>query len=364
MGLYKRDDCEFWHCDFYVEGRKGKRVQRCTGFRSKRRAEQRAEELRAEALQAARDPRHAARSRATVADALELLTDYCDRAVNAGDLAPDTVVSYRVKAGHLRRVLGPTTPLVEITTARVREYCTTRREESDVCNHTLTKELAVLVLMMRLAAEADLWQGDARALRPAGISARYKPRETFLKPAQVWRLKEHLAARRWASVAFAVGSGAEFGTWARAERMDLRLKARPPLVRVRGSKTATRDREVPVVLDVCKKLLGEALRCGDGRGGKLLAPWPNVIRDLRLACEAAKVPRVTPNDLRRTFAHWHVEAGYPLDTIAHALGHASLTMLMKVYGKPTGAELARRMARSQEKPEKKPRKRSPRKRRS
>lgn len=355
MGLYKRDDCEKWHCDFRLLG---KRIQRCTGFTSRRRAEQFEEDLRAQLRHAARDPGHAARSRATVGDALDVLTSHLDDAVNAGDLAVDTVVSYRVKAGHLRRVFKPGTSLATITTARVRAYCQKRREESDVCNHTLTKELAVLLLMMRLCVEKGLWQGDPAALRPAGITANYKPRETFLKPAQVWRLKAHLPAHRWASVAFSVGSGAERGTWDRTERSDLRLTTRPPLVRVRGSKTDTRDREVPVVLPECRKLLREALDHGDGRGGKLLTTWPTVIRDLRLACEAAKVPRVTPNDLRRTFAHWHVEAGYPLDTIAHALGHSSLAMLMKVYGKPTGAELHRRMQRSQEKPTKKPRRRS------
>ncbi len=51
----------------------------------------------------------------------------------------------------------------------------------------------------------------------------------------------------------------------------------------------------------------------------------NVGRDLPRACERAGVPRCTPNDLRRTFASWLVQAGESLLVVSRLLGHGSTT---------------------------------------
>jgi hypothetical protein len=51
------------------------------------------------------------------------------------------------------------------------------------------------------------------------------------------------------------------------------------------------------------------------------------------------------HDLRRTFAHWHLAAGMPFDDVARAMGHASTTMLYRVYGHLSAEELRDRMAR-------------------
>src|SRR5262249_1620872 len=69
-------------------------------------------------------------------------------------------------------------------------------------------------------------------------------------------------------------------------------------------------------------------------------PWPYVNRDLARACKAAKVPKVTPNDLRRTFASLLVQDGVPLDVVAKLMGHASSAMVYRVYGRFTPAALA------------------------
>ena len=63
-------------------------------------------------------------------------------------------------------------------------------------------------------------------------------------------------------------------------------------------------------------------------------------RDLARACRAAKIPRVSPNDLRRTFASLLVQDGVPLDVVAKLLGHSSAAMVYRVYGRFTPSALA------------------------
>lgn len=45
------------------------------------------------------------------------------------------------------------------------------------------------------------------------------------------------------------------------------------------------------------------------------------------------VPRVTLDDLRRTFASWSVQAGVPAKVIANLMGHTSTRMVDLVYGR-------------------------------
>ena len=85
------------------------------------------------------------------------------------------------------------------------------------------------------------------------------------------------------------------------------------------------------------------------QGARQVAPfaaWRTVRRDLAEACAWAGIDRCSPNDLRRTFASWQVEAGVPLFPIAQAMGHKDTRMLERVYGRQTPAQLAGLMARA------------------
>ena len=78
----------------------------------------------------------------------------------------------------------------------------------------------------------------------------------------------------------------------------------------------------------------------------MFAAWSNVRRDLHAACDRAKIPRCSPNELRRTFADWLVEAGVSLHTIAPMMGHKDTRMLKRVYGKQTPEQLAAAVGRT------------------
>jgi integrase len=45
------------------------------------------------------------------------------------------------------------------------------------------------------------------------------------------------------------------------------------------------------------------------------------------------IPKVSPNDLRRTFASWLIQNGADRFTVATLMGHTSTRMIEKVYGK-------------------------------
>jgi integrase-like protein len=73
--------------------------------------------------------------------------------------------------------------------------------------------------------------------------------------------------------------------------------------------------------------------------------WPNVRRDLSAACRRAGIAKVTPNDLRRTFASWLLQAGESNFVVAKMMGHSSTKMVETIYGQlgdPRFAEAAGR----------------------
>jgi hypothetical protein len=73
---------------------------------------------------------------------------------------------------------------------------------------------------------------------------------------------------------------------------------RTSTVFIRGTKRSTRLRTVPIVGEMARSLLEYALEHAQGEGSLLFRPWTNVRRDLHAACDAVKIARCSPNDLR------------------------------------------------------------------
>ncbi len=294
----------------------------------------------------------------TLADAFELMAEHTASRVaqhgKRGGMSPATADFYALHLGHFARLWGLDTPLAEITTGKARTYVQTRltepgnRAEETVSLHTVMKELGALRIVLKLAAEQGWYPHDPRAIVPSGISAEYTPRSRTLTVKELDKLKAHLAPERWAVVAFACATGAEASALPRALRSDIHLTR--DFVTVRGSKNEKREaRRVPIVLTLARRLLKEVLAItatsatGDGDALFAASSLSNLRRAVILASAAAKIAPSSPNDWRRTFATWHADAGISLDTLRHAMGHATSKMLERVYDKPT--DIAARMRR-------------------
>jgi integrase len=272
------------------------------------------------------DPAHAAAQTATLADAVKsFLVGLRAKGAPAG-----TIDMYECKCGHLVRLLPPR--LVEIDVATVEHYFETRRdckEEGQPASGTLYKEWVALSRVLKSAKRRGRYAADIAVLRPEWVTPNYVPRETFLSWPQISSLLAQLSGSPRAMTAFILGTGARWGEAERARPDDVDVTG--GLVHLRGTKTADAARTIPIPLQMRFLLVGVE---------PPFAPWPYVNRDLARACRAAKIPRVSPNDLRRTFASLLVQDGVPLDVVAKLLGHSSAAMVYRVYGRFTPNALA------------------------
>ncbi len=339
--LFKRG--RVWHGWFYEQG---KRIIRSTRCRDRAAAEAVARQWERDAA----DPDHAAARTATLTSALQLLLTRDAEEVRAGRRSPDTVAFHRTKAGHLVRLFETDAegrhvpfPLATLRPADVDRYISVRRGE-EVADATVAKELVVLRKSLRLAIRAGLWRGRIEEVIPVAFSAGYEPRTRALTAGEVAKLLAELLPDRAARVAFIVATSACWRESELARRADVGEGLATALPR--GTKRKTRFRTVPIVSPGQRSLLGYALEHAGGTGGALFAPWRNARRDLAEACRRAGIERCSPNDLRRTFASWQVEAGVPLFPIAQAMGHKDTRMLERVYGRQTPDQLALLMARA------------------
>jgi integrase len=326
--LFKRANGRVWYGWFYEEGKRRQLSTRCTDRRA-------AEAVVRGWEREASDPAHAATAKASLGDALALVLDRADSLARTGRRSTATASFYRAKAGHLARIFEPETPfpLRQMSASHVDRYLDQRREE-DASEHTLSKELGVLRLALKLARRVGIWTGDPAAVLPVLHDAEYTPRTRWLTLEELTRLLGQLVPDRAARVAFLVATGARWSESESALRLDVGERS----VTLRGTKTALSARAVPVVLPEQSELLTFALRHAEGTE-KLFAAWGNVRRDLVAACERAKIQPCSPNDLRRTFAHWLRAAGAAADLVAPSMGHVDTRMVQRVYGRLGGDEL-------------------------
>jgi integrase len=259
---------------------------------------------------------------------------------------PKTVESYRQKARHLVRLLGAGTSVSHVTRAACQEYRATRLKEG-ASEHSVYKEAVVL----RLA----LAESGIEGVVPK-FSANYKPVERHLSIEQFGALLAALPVDRrlWVVLAAMLGGRDSEVIGLRWEDVDLEAG----LVRIRGTKTASSDRVAHIPPPVAALLAAAA---PDPKTGLVVSKWTNRRRDMTAAYwkvigweppkkwhlgakKSASIkgaPRLSPNDLRRTFASWLKQQSVDSLVVAHMLGHTTSRMVETVYGRLASEQYAR-----------------------
>jgi integrase len=302
--LYRRG--EIWWYQF----RGGRYSTHCT---DKKAAELESREIERRVA----DPAYRAANQSTLAD---VYPDFIAQQQQRGRAA-GTLKMYETHLAHLGRVLGAAAPLASLNAARLDGYVNTRHREG-AQSPTIHKELTTLRGMLKLARRHGKYQFALDEVMPL-VQGASKPGKRHLTEAQVPKLLAALAPKRAAFVAFIVATGADLSSAETAETGDIDLQAGTILVR--GTKTNHRHREIPILKPFAKY----AERAAKGLP---FERWGNVRRDLEVACRHAKVPRVTPRDLRRTHGSILRQAGVEPHLIGKMLGHADSRMVEKVYG--------------------------------
>lgn len=255
----------------------------------------------------------------TVADALNRMVQ-----VGCLDNARGTVQCYLQRAGHVVRLLGDIA-VRQLHLDDVQEYCSLRLREG-AARETVRKELVTLRRALSLAAARGLLRTDPAALIPR-FRAQYTPRRRWLTPQDFERLLAPFPPerRRWLLLATFGGCRLSEVEGLRWEHVDFVNKA----LLVPGTKTKGSHRRIPM-----HPLLQAELARETGASDTPLTPkWRNVRRDLAKACEGLGLARVSPNDLRRTFASWLKQAQVDSFVVAQLLGHSSSRMVELVYGR-------------------------------
>ena len=329
MRLYKRGPT--WWCSFPWEGVTVRQSTKCATRAAALLVAQRWERERA-------DPDHAAATAATFGGAVAGFL----RDLERGDKPDTTKRFYRQKCGVLNRHLGPDTPLSEVNATRVDAFIAAREKEAvafddegaptrTVTANTIHKELVALRQVLKRARRRGELRRDVDEIMPVGFSPKYEPRKLSLTREQAGALIKALPARRGAAVAFVLATSARRSEVFAARVEDIDRKT--GRVRLRGTKTAGAERTVTVA-PFARGLLTYALTHGGGTDGLVVRPWPNARRGLERACARIGAPRVTWNDLRRSLSTWLIEGGVSDYVVSKVLGHATTTMVHRVYGKP------------------------------
>jgi integrase len=310
----------------HVLGPAGRKVRKSTKCTDEAAAVARANELE----RVAADPRYAAAAATSFAGAVEALRlDMVRRKRSAATLS-----KAKGKLGHFARIWGGDLPMLRITAKLVMEYIDKRQSET-ASDHTIYMELGHLRMVLKIAIHLGTFHGSVAQVMPPYFGSGHKPRDRFATPDELTALLKQFDRRRGAHILYIVATGARYQESFRARRRDTN-KARG-IVHLHGTKTAFADDDIPITR-VNAPILDEALKHAPG-ADVLFHPWGKMVRDMAAACVRAGIPRLGPNDLRRTFAKWHLLAGVNINAVSKMLRHSTDKLAQTTYAKATGEEM-------------------------
>ncbi len=206
----------------------------------------------------------------------------------------------------------------------VQRYINKRIDEG-AARETIRKELCTLRRALQGAFDRGLLRREPARIIPK-FKAPYVPRTRHLTAEEFKALlallpEEH---RHWLRVAVYTGGR-------HSEIHALRWEEHVNLVNgtilLPGTKTKGSRRTFAIPPPLMKYF-----RSVRERTGPVVVPWRNVRRDLAAKCKNLGIQRVSPNDLRRTFASWMKQAGVDSMAVARLLGHTTSRMVELVYG--------------------------------
>jgi integrase len=264
--------------------------------------------------------------------------------------AKATIEMWRFHVGHFRRLVGDGVALAAVDGAEVECYIAARRAEPvpgkrpdrpNVSAATVDKELSTLRKILTAAARRGEYHHPLDAVIPAKAGGGRRLERALTWPDEVERFFAALAAwpARRAICAFVLGLGADVACILNARCSDFDLDR--GVVLLRGTKTARRHAEVPIVAPF-GDLVREAYAWLSAHGR--FPQWQNSARDLARICRSAGVPRVTLRDLRRTFGRVQRARGVPPNLIGAMLRHTDGRMAELHYAGIGAADVGRLVA--------------------
>lgn len=250
-----------------------------------------------------------------------------------------TATFYDKKLGHVTRIFGEKVGFgasldIAFTPKNWDHYVKVRRGE-EARDTTILKEIGAARTLAKFAKRRGGFRGDPSLFKPEDLDDDYEPRDRFLTCEELVKLLVELSTKcegrsaaphRAAHVAMSIALGARY-----AEAFTVTLDDVDTdnwTVKMSGTKTAKAGDTIPIA-EPFRPLLAMAIPYLP------LKPWANnnQWKTLRLACERAKIPPVTSNDLRRTHASWLTEAGVPDSVVARVMRHVDERMVRRVYGR-------------------------------
>ena len=269
-------------------------------------------------------------------------------------VTPPTYSSYRSILNRLNLVL----PVKDVRPAHLQKILNDMEGMSDSLIHkfiVLTKEL------FESAVDNDICKSNpARKLSvPRGVTHQRRPL-TLSERQLIERVAPKSAAGRY--VALMLYAGCRPGEAGIIQGKDINLKEM--LLHIRGTKTKTADRYVPITskllpyLDGIKKDEYAVKNCYNEKSTKDSRHklWKRFIRELNIesGCMMGRPKKNTPHDiplenlmasdlqpyvLRHTFCTDLEAAGVPINVARDFMGHSSITITSKIYTHRSDAAL-------------------------